>query len=232
MKIFSKFKDYYDHVQAFGQDADVSYIRNTENYCNIKRLHDNKWFKVERDDEGRDILTDEYDMKYPIDCFGGGFIDIYFCGKVYHALRVEQTSDRYGKIIPAEFFYDADKYAKYIETTNPSRADRYYLKDKLKTLSENGKIRTNMNQKLGHPVIMVKYDWYTGLRNIYNPRLNEVQFQKAVDPYTAYMELDMFISGVLGKTGGEMVTISDKDKIDKHGFDMKYGFRTRPKEKV
>lgn len=228
MKIKSKFKDYYDHVQAYGQDTDISYIRNTEKYCNVNNhVHNNKWFKVERDDEGRDILTEEYDMKYPIDNFGGGFIDIYFCGKVYHTLKVEQTSDRYGKIIPEEYFYDADKFAKYFETANRSHADRYYLKDKLKNLSENGKVRTNINQKLGHPVIMVRYDWYMGLQNIYNPRLNEIQFQKAVDPYTAFMELDMFISGVLGKTGGEMVTISDKDKIYKHGFDYKYGFRTR-----
>jgi len=33
MKIFSKFKDYYDHIQQFGQGDDVSYIRNTETYC-------------------------------------------------------------------------------------------------------------------------------------------------------------------------------------------------------
>lgn len=229
MKIFSKFKDYYDHIQAFGQGDDVRYIRNTETYCSPDRPYHDGWFKVQRDAEGIDRMTEPYDMKMPLGSSGGNWVRIHFCGKIYYMLKVEQMTSRHG-IIPAEMFYNADKYEKYVNDNVLPSYDYYNLKHRLKTLRSNGEVDThNINQKLGHPVIMVKYAWY-GLYNIYNPRLYEIEFQKVVDPYTAYMELDMFISGVLGKTGGEMVKISDKDKIDKHGFDMKYGFRTRPKQ--
>lgn len=231
MKIFSKFKDYYDHIQQFGQGDDVSYIRNTETYCFPDRNSLPGWYKVERD--GIDRIMTPYKMNNPINNVGHNLITIYFCGKEYYCVKVDQITGRYGNITPAEFFYDVSKCAKYYETTkhNISYRDNLSLEKKLAYLSLNGR-KTNMNEILGHPVIMVKYDWYNGLYNIYNPRLNEIEFQKVIDPYTAYMELDMYISGVLGKTGGTMVTISDKDKIDKHGFDMKYGFRTRPKENV
>lgn len=233
MKIKSKFKDYYDHIQQFGQGDDVLYVRNAEVYCFPDRPSLPGWYRVERDNDGIDRMVEPYKMKSPITNVGYNLFTVYFCGKEYYGLKVEQASDRHGNIIPEQFFYDADKYKHYFEKTNPdpSYRDYYGFKSRVAYLISNGRVN-NMNQILGRPVIMVKYDWYNGLYNIYNPRLYEVEFQKAVDPYTAFMELDMFISGVLGKTGGEMVTISDKDKIDKHGFDAKYGFRTRPKEKV
>ena len=233
MKIFSKFKDYYDHIQQFGQGDDVSYIRNTEKYCKYHEYASSgKWYKMERpEDSLSDVPTVQYDMKHPIESLGG-FIKIYFCGKVYYALQTHQTVAKDdGKIIPGQFFYDPDKYHKHYEAIDYKYSSRSDLKTIMRNLSDNGTETSDMNVKVGCPVIMVCHNnWPNGLYNIYNPRLYEIEFQKIVDPYTAYMELDMFISGVLGKTGGEMVTISDKDKIDKHGFDAKYGFRNRPKE--
>lgn len=250
MKIYSKFKDYYDHVQAYGQDEDVSYIRNTEIYCCPMGFyngnfwtHNHEWFKFEQVN-GEGVLN-EHQMLHPIGT-NWEFITILFCGKVYNAIKVDQKVID-GEIVPAQFFYDADKYARYVEVTNPTRADKYYLSDISKVLSRNGLEETDFNQKARCPVIMITNDYddfvsldmrqylphgHSTTYNVYNPKLYEVQFQKMIDPYTAYMELDMFISGVLGKTGGEMVTISDKDKVDKHGFDSKYGFRKRPGEKV
>ncbi|TXG77824.1 hypothetical protein E6Q11_02135 [Candidatus Dojkabacteria bacterium] len=250
MKIHSKFKDYYDHVLAYGQDEDVSYIRNTEIYCCPSGFyngnfwtHNHKWFKFEQVN-GKGVLN-EHRMLHPIGA-KWPFITILFCGKVYNAIKVDQKVID-GEIVPAQFFYDADKYARYLEMIKPVRADKYYLpSDILRVLSRNG-VETNLNRTARCPVIMVAdhYGDFVSLDmrqylpyghgttyNVYNPKLYEVQFQKMIDPYTAYMELDMFISGVLGKTGGEMVTISDKDKVDKHGFDSKYGFRKRPGEKV
>lgn len=238
MKIFSKFKDYYDHVQAFGQDADVSYIRNTEVYCEPYHNHlyflrnINKWdsntklYKVSYDVDGREVLNHCDDSVKLINGWHG-FITIYFCGKVYTAVAPYVHST-----IKTEYFYDPVKYEKWFNENNHSRYDRYSLDTTLKILASNGGIdKEQLNHVTKCPIILVK-STHEGRYNIYNPRLYEVEFQRIIDPYTAYMELDMFISGVLGKTGGEMVTISDKDKIDKHGFDMKYGFRTRPKQSV
>jgi hypothetical protein len=237
MKIFSNFKDYYDHVQAFGQDEDVSYIRATKTYCDPYRNHsyfrnNNKWdsryvwYKVILDGDGRETLVHRDPEEHIITHagWGGNVITVHFCGKVYYAIEHNVHST-----LKKEYFYDPAKYEKWFNETNRSRYDRYYLKSELELLASNGKVDQRELNKINRtPIILIKKT-YEGLYNIHNPRLNVIEFQKVVDPYTAFMELDMFLSGVLGKTGGDMVTISDKDKIDKHGFDMQYGFRTRPK---
>lgn len=225
VKIFSKFKDYYDHVQQFGQGDDVSYIRNTSIFLKRRPYEGDGWVKVTSMEYGYEVIED-HKMIHEIP-YWTGYINVFFCGKIYRGKKIEQSTDSYGKVTPAQVIYDPEKYLKWFESSNPSRSDRYYLEGRLRLLSLNGEPdKHEINNKLSCPVLMSCSGTY-GHYNVYNPRLYEVEFQKAIDPYTAYMELDMFISGVLGKTGGEMVTISDKDKIYKHGFDYKYGFRTR-----
>ena len=51
-----------------------------------------------------------------------------------------------------------------------------------------------------------------------------------VDTYTAFQEIQMYISGVLGTNeDGHDTNQTEKEKVRQHGFDPKYGFRTRPK---
>ena len=56
--------------------------------------------------------------------------------------------------------------------------------------------------------------------------LKQIGFAKAVDPYTAFQELSMWIGGVLGGTSLETVNIKDdKVLIENHGFDKISSFR-------
>lgn len=56
--------------------------------------------------------------------------------------------------------------------------------------------------------------------------LKKIGFAKALDPYTAFQELSMWIGGVLGGTSPETVTIkNDKVLIEGHGFDNRFSFR-------
>lgn len=57
-----------------------------------------------------------------------------------------------------------------------------------------------------------------------NPCLKDFQFYRVKDAFTVYQELDMFISGVLGHPGVPLIEITDKDRIQQHGFD-KWSFR-------
>ena len=57
------------------------------------------------------------------------------------------------------------------------------------------------------------------------PTLKGIEFFKVMDAYTIYQELEMWIGGVLPNAGRPMVTISDHDKVGKHGFDPKWSFR-------
>jgi hypothetical protein len=49
-----------------------------------------------------------------------------------------------------------------------------------------------------------------------------------MDPFTTYQELSMFVDGKIAYPGNSMTVIEDKYRIAAHGFDTKYGFRTRP----
>ncbi len=56
--------------------------------------------------------------------------------------------------------------------------------------------------------------------------LKQLGFAKAIDPYTAFQELSMWIGGVLGGTSPELVKITDdRTLIEGHGFDNRFSFR-------
>lgn len=63
---------------------------------------------------------------------------------------------------------------------------------------------------------------------IKNPRLEDLRFQRVLDPFSCFQAISQFIEGVVPGQQMPMVEISDQSKILKKGFDPVYGFRTRP----
>lgn len=63
---------------------------------------------------------------------------------------------------------------------------------------------------------------------ILNPRLADIGFQRAVDPFTCFQAISQFIEGVVPGQQMPMVAISDASQVRKKGFDPVYGFRKRP----
>jgi hypothetical protein len=76
------------------------------------------------------------------------------------------------------------------------------------------------------------FTYEVGRVNIFktNPILKDFKFYKEVDAFTAFTELQMFISGVLGVGEKELIEVEDKYKIGQHGFD-KWSFRREPTKK-
>lgn len=64
---------------------------------------------------------------------------------------------------------------------------------------------------------------------INSDNLHSLDFGKIMDPYQVFQEISMWIGGVLPKTEQPMYQLSDKEKIDKHGFD-KWSFRKMPQK--
>lgn len=58
-----------------------------------------------------------------------------------------------------------------------------------------------------------------------NPWLKAIGFQKVKDAFTAYQEIDSYLSGVLGVDANPTVQISDTHRLEGHGFDKKTSFR-------
>lgn len=59
--------------------------------------------------------------------------------------------------------------------------------------------------------------------------LGAVEFYRVMDPHTLYQELSMWVGGILPRSGAEMVTIDDKTRAAKHGFD-RWSFRKMPEK--
>lgn len=217
MKILSKFHDYYDTACKWGIDTTQHFIRNTTNIETEKRLGYGE------------IYTQG------ISAHSGA---IWFCGKLYPYICVEREV---GTPTKDEYFFDIVSFKVYVENNLPKviwdtgRRYRSGLRSEAKEVFEGGvrKVEIFLTQLAGKykcPYIHIT----GGVRyrspdevELY-PVLQDLNFQKVKDPYTAFQDVQAYKFGVLGCNENEVVTISDKDRIAGKGFDTKYGFRTRP----
>jgi hypothetical protein len=202
MKIKSDFHDYYDIVLKHGIDDDVVFIRKEKEIpiSEIKfHLPKFEFFQYQLFNELR------YD-------YNGGII---FCGKFYPVLWFSKRGDN-------EFYFCSEREFMSLRT----KMDFGLItrsQNKLRELSY--KDFTDLHREVGSPII------YVGLESgryldyiVINPLLKRYQFQKVKDPYTTFQDIDFFISNFMG-TMPEMVTLSNEDRIVKHGFDKKTSFR-------
>ena len=64
-----------------------------------------------------------------------------------------------------------------------------------------------------------------------NPKLADLQFQRQLDPYQTFQELEMFLFNDLAVQADPPETVSDRVKAEAHGFRDPYSFRREPGEK-
>lgn len=78
---------------------------------------------------------------------------------------------------------------------------------------------------LGVPIITCRWDVNDWIMET-NSNLSDVGFQKVMDPFGTYQEIEMFLSGVLGGESPPMAQVQD-DKLmaEKKGFDRVTSFR-------
>lgn len=166
---------------------------------------------------------------------------IFFCGKIHRFAYVEAPLGRsvlpWGYGSKAEIFYSWDsilEFAKKFPKGEIRQRSRYFWEQGSRALVDFESIKEeflNFFDEIEHPpidkeVCILK----TGDTIIKNPCLKNFQFQKVLDPVTAFQTLEQYLYGVLGGTEKEVINISDKDRIQQHGFD-KHSFRKLPTKK-
>jgi len=233
MRIISKFRDYYDSAMAYGQDDRQVWVRNTTEMT---------------EQEARDLLNslsekNALGIYLPPYCVGAAppYTAVYvgFCGKVYAGLIAH--SRRWG--VDDTVFWSADAFLKwtkdhdkdaYLWLNRPGRRDHWIRAESTvnqsKTNFENLVTRFGVSLHaddvfvdLGVPIFVVVNRRYeaTGATN---PQLKQYGFASMVDPYSAFQELSMFIGNQLPLQQPDLIEISDKDRIQQHGFN-KQSFR-------
>jgi len=212
MLIVSKFHDYYDVGMKLGVDKATVYERKT--------------ISIEGKFPCPASLSNDVYWKSSV---------LAFCGKFYPF--VYRTTN--GKI---------DKYIWDVEeavNTLP-KSKHKYVWDKDRIDIEVG-IRHFFDrkypelEKLFHfhrtpifgfgPASTRSYTWrrqslYESL--VLNPNLKEIEFYKVKDPITAYQEVHMYLSGVLGAPPKPTRPIDDKVMAASKGHDSPYSFKKPP----
>ena len=160
-----------------------------------------------------------------------------FCGKLYVGWKF------YRKVkIPqynywtdgwkVEYTYNVDYATKFMETQIGKNT---FLQDHLKLINDANVLE--VFREYNAPAFVYDCDWsednYGGnYRHSFtiNPVLKDLKFYKVFDAFTAFQEIQMFISGVLGIGEKEIIEVADEYKIPQHGFD-KWSFRKEPGQK-
>jgi hypothetical protein len=242
MRIISKFHDYYDSGMAHGQDQSVVYLRDTKEY-DFNHLTDNRDIPQIIKDIRSAVVT-YTKMENPLRWERNFFMDtnnnknrffmnvhkILFCGKVYTCVQISTRDLGYLNEGVDTFMYDAESVIKFLEKNSIDVDNKRYSWDTTKRERINSWFVVKQPDREWLIANKITNVAVSKSSVIVNPRLQNYNFAKCLDAYSAYQELDMWISGTLSYPQNFMVEVSDKSKIQKHGFDTKYGFRKRPQE--
>jgi len=232
MLLVSKFNDYYDSCIGYGVDKSVVYKRETEED------------RLDNPSVIPSTLRSSYQIEYSYSSDRlrrdwRGFSVLSFCGKPYVFYTKECYSTTHTDTINKNrCIYSLEELEKHL---NKSDSKDYFYRSKLnyavrtfKILQRDSTDYLPLHFKHNSPILLFGHEankidsnYRDGSDMVINPRLKDIGFQKKVDPYAAFQDISMFISGVLGNTEKETVNISDKDLRDAKGFD-KMSFKKYP----
>lgn len=241
MRLVSKYHDYYDGaIRTSASDKSFVFVRKQEEVL-IDGLESVHVYYEHR--KGNEHIA-----------FESGIVG--FCGKIHPYVRVtnwNQSFDEYGE---HKYFYEADslfeaypclakvsknRYSRYYYTDNEKKFEKW-LKDG--TVSywkgsycacEDPKLKNFFTE---HRVAYFsldprKYRREGHMANVY-PILKDLGFYKKKDSYSAFQDIEMFLTNELVKPDEIapeiQATITDKLKVQSKGFD-KWSFRKMKKDK-
>lgn len=245
MKIISPFHDYYDSILKYETDDSHIVYKREPIDVDLKRLDKNNKTNL-----FNQILTNyhhhvyihiswefyekgrwKFDYSANKKCkFETYRILIIFCGKIYKCLQFTKTlidTIEHILITEKDYFYDFNELDSYL-IKNKIKYDGSYSKTNLKNYFEvnpaDNKTEFLIQNKITIAVL------FENTLHI-NCKLSEYDFYKVFDTFTAFQELNMWLSGTLSYPPNIMVEISNESKIEKAGFDKKFSFRKQKSNK-
>lgn len=245
MKIISKFKDYYDIGLAYGTDPKCVYKRETikvewegvqpsgGKFLRSGDVKDNPgWFKKLLSHEvfthsGKTLPRNIW--VGPDEARKSEVRILLFCGKAYLSIEAyDRSKQRWCRFWSAESLRSADLET---EVDQPGRY-RYLSRgpeytDKLFQIGEyfTRDFVDSILREAGSPIVELRGDSrYHDVWAIVNPNLSRIGFQSVVDPYTAFQEVSMYLTNVIGIPENPMVEVDNDSKVAKHGYN-KQSFR-------
>jgi hypothetical protein len=253
MKIHSKFNDYYDSAMAHGVDDHLHWIRNVEE-INLATPA-GSWSKERGLAEKYPFFVTDIYKEAPVPLqtrpnwnsnWALKFVGV--CGKIYPVYEYM----KYNSHQDNEYFYayTVDDVVKVITACEPEKLKMFMRKQTKKTIWFSreefvyGTVCRYLDKYSGSdlfdeyfvehntPVFVIDPDAQKSGKArkavLYlNAELKPLAFAKVMDPYTAYQEIEMYMSGILGLTEPDIVNVQDRYLAESKGFD-KWSFKTMP----
>jgi len=241
--------DYYDSALAYGQDSEVVFVREhkeiSDRDCPLYAGYPHSIIK------GR-AWSDNNTLNYKDPALGVTTlvllpISIYVAGKHYGGLRVVREMG--SEIL--NVFWRYDDFVAWLagfdrEVAKPSKRYKWEKADTEKDVFPDLKTFFTPIEATAQQLVwlidnrVVTAVWCERSNRGYYRRnpimwqcnsaengksLKDYGFPKAIDPYTLFQEISMFVGGVIPRNPNPMVEITDDTvKLAKHGFD-KWTFR-------
>ena len=241
MYIISKEIDYYDSVGAqFGIDKSIVYQRNeTElDYTAIKIFKKpilNLLNTINLNFPNHVILniaTGNPDSKCNVK---KKWYVVGFCGKLYVLLKITVVNATQSYPYDKEYIMYSFEYIPYMEQEiKLNKKNKHDISNYNKIINDIKEIEklncTDLFFQYKVPVfsflLASSYRFSMPDENpILNPVLNNFSFYRVKDAFTAFQEIQQYISGVIGNTEKETIVTNDKYKIIAAGFDTVTSFR-------
>ncbi len=233
MRIISKFKDYYDSSAGYGVDLTQVFLRNEERYS--LRMKEKPPIAVAIE-KSVNMVSDRLVLlaseRYEV-------VHVGFCGKIYTGISgpvFENGSvvKDHANMIVRRIYWKVDDIPLE-ELSKEGKVSLFHMYSlhrsggrvkTVKTLKEWFEMNKNLlvqeDLELFTEHNLVVFSLIPSKEEvIVNSVLKECEFQTLKDPFTAFQDISMFVSGVLSGSGKEMIQLADRDRITAHGFDHK-----------
>lgn len=237
MRIISNFRDYYDVVQAQGQDRTLVYMRN--------KIVDKKpkfslplWY-----DYGSSTIDGDGTV------LDASSVMVGFCGKVYPVFRFHLFNHwNRDKMDIVKFCFNLEDIDNFVlEHFKEKDYEGYFATKKLygktayrwrsstqqaykvffEKCAEAKDKHGDVFAKLHCPIfVMARENRGDSAIVTYNASLREHEFYRVFDPYQAFQEISMFL-GAMAEPRKPIPPISDEVMAEVKGFD-KWSFRKPP----
>lgn len=239
MLIVSKFHDYYDTASVHGVDKTCVYLRNEEKI----EIHGRGWRGdpnvILKDGtrfhlgqiasyETKRFVNADYEFKKAI---------LGFCGEIYPLIKVVKTYSGYPRPQPETYcFYDQPSFANFMaEEGIEGKKYRYgsWYRDRFDIDTDQGIHNFfDPNRWTQLEDLFAAFHvpcWVVRESTVkLNPNLKKLGFMKIKDPQSAFQDIYMYMSGVLGAPPKPTKPIDDKIMAASKGHDGEYSFKKPP----
>lgn len=256
MRIISEHHDYYDSLQGMGQDQSLIYLRKMKEEYFGPADSPRKTYPHLATYPFPSFSGHRYawHRSHPFRAKG---YTIGFCGKVYPVLRVRKVVDNqpsdesyYEKTLSESWCYRIEEVDDFVKSNfKDKQVSDYFEKGHrwswrlknwqwgyhhlgLKEFYDKHAAETDKHTNLFETVqapIFVTYPYNNGWKLIVNCLLKKYNFQHLFDPYSAFQELQMYLSNI-AQPNRPIPEVSNEDLIEAKGFD-EWSFRKPPKDK-